>query len=78
MKPSIVAIAALILGSFLPAIAQTKTAPPITRLYVFGDSYSDIGEGYLDGNGPTAVAYFADHLDSNCIRQTLKKWQERA
>jgi hypothetical protein len=24
---------------------------------VFGDSYSDIGAGYVDGNGPTAVAY---------------------
>lgn len=33
-----------------------------TRMYVFGDSYSDIGEGYLDGNGPTAVAYFARRL----------------
>lgn len=32
------------------------------RMYVFGDSYSDIGEGYLDGNGPTAVAYFARRL----------------
>jgi phospholipase/lecithinase/hemolysin len=31
-------------------------------MYVFGDSYSDIGEGYLDGNGPTAVAYLAQHL----------------
>lgn len=30
---------------------------PYTRLYVFGDSYSDIGAGYVDGNGPTAVAY---------------------
>jgi hypothetical protein len=30
-----------------------------TRLYVFGDSYSDIGAGYIDGNGPTAVAYLA-------------------
>src|SRR5947207_3710813 len=28
-----------------------------SRLYVFGDSYSDIGAGYIDGNGPTAVAY---------------------
>jgi len=28
-------------------------------LYVFGDSYSDIGAGYIDGNGPTAVAYLA-------------------
>jgi hypothetical protein len=32
------------------------------RLYVFGDSYSDIGAGYLDGDGPTAVAYLADLL----------------
>ena len=30
-----------------------------SRLYVFGDSYSDIGAGYIDGNGPTAVAYLA-------------------
>jgi len=32
------------------------------RMYVFGDSYSDIGAGYVDGNGPTAVAYFAQRL----------------
>ncbi len=31
-------------------------------MYVFGDSYSDLGEGYLDGNGPTAVAYLAKRL----------------
>ncbi len=37
-------------------------APRYDRVYVFGDSYSDIGEGYLDGNGPTAVAYLAEHL----------------
>jgi phospholipase/lecithinase/hemolysin len=54
--------------SLLPALAlagaaaaQTAPAPaPATawsRLYVFGDSYSDIGAGYIDGNGPTAVAY---------------------
>jgi phospholipase/lecithinase/hemolysin len=35
---------------------------PYRRLYVFGDSYSDIGEGYLDGDGPTAVAYLAQNL----------------
>jgi phospholipase/lecithinase/hemolysin len=34
----------------------------ITRMYVFGDSYSDIGEGYRDGNGPTAVAYLAQQM----------------
>ena len=39
--------------------APTSPAPttPYSRLYVFGDSYSDIGAGYIDGNGPTAVAY---------------------
>jgi phospholipase/lecithinase/hemolysin len=43
-----------------PAVAA-PAAPTtrFTRLYVFGDSYSDIGAGYIDGNGPTAVAYLA-------------------
>lgn len=43
------------------ATAATAAAPTTayTRLYVFGDSYSDIGAGYIDGNGPTAVAYLA-------------------
>ena len=43
-----------------PLSAQSATSGPTTRysrLYVFGDSYSDIGAGYIDGNGPTAVAY---------------------
>jgi phospholipase/lecithinase/hemolysin len=31
-------------------------------LYVFGDSYSDSGSGYIDGNGPTAVVYLAQRL----------------
>jgi len=35
---------------------------PIDRLYVFGDSYSDNGAGYVDGDGPTAVAYLAKRL----------------
>ena len=32
------------------------------RLYAFGDSYSDSGAGYQDGNGPTAVAYLAEAM----------------
>jgi phospholipase/lecithinase/hemolysin len=32
-------------------------------LYVFGDSYSDSGSGYVDCNGPTAVVYLARRLD---------------
>jgi phospholipase/lecithinase/hemolysin len=31
-------------------------------LYVFGDSYSDSGSGYVDTNGPTAVVYLAQRL----------------
>ena len=44
-------------GSLLAQSAAPKPTTAYTRLYVFGDSYSDIGAGYIDGNGPTAVAY---------------------
>ncbi|HEY3744508.1 MAG TPA: SGNH/GDSL hydrolase family protein [Bryobacteraceae bacterium] len=43
------------------AHASTNTHP-YTMLYVFGDSYSDAGAGYVDGNGPTAVVYLAKRL----------------
>jgi phospholipase/lecithinase/hemolysin len=47
-----------------PAVpASPATNPhPYTMLYVFGDSYSDSGSGYVDGNGPTAVVYLAQRL----------------
>jgi len=50
---------ALAIVSPLLAQAAATTGPTTrySRLYVFGDSYSDIGAGYVDGNGPTAVAY---------------------
>ena len=57
------AVAPLLLALAIvnPLLAQSAaTSGPTTRysrLYVFGDSYSDIGAGYIDGNGPTAVAY---------------------
>jgi phospholipase/lecithinase/hemolysin len=46
------------------AAAPPSPAPPrpYTMLYVFGDSYSDTGAGYIDSNGPTAVAYLAKRL----------------
>lgn len=59
------AVASLLLAFtvVIPTKAQPGAAPtlttPYSRLYVFGDSYSDIGAGYIDGNGPTAVAYLA-------------------
>ena len=60
MRHTSIVVAILLFGTLLAAHAQPST--PVTRLYVFGDSYSDIGEGYLDGNGPTAVAYLAERL----------------
>jgi cholinesterase len=49
----------LTIVSSLAAQSSSTTGPTTrySRLYVFGDSYSDIGAGYIDGNGPTAVAY---------------------
>jgi phospholipase/lecithinase/hemolysin len=60
--------AILLCSAFLaPALAQVTKPAPIHRMYVFGDSYCDIGEGYLDGNGPTAVAYLAQRLGFNLV-----------
>jgi len=44
------------------ASAQPPNPHPYSQLYVFGDSYSDSGSGYLDTNGPTAVAFLAQRL----------------
>jgi len=57
-----------LISLFFAATALAQTTPPAsnphpyTMLYVFGDSYSDSGSGYLDGNGPTAVVYLAQRL----------------
>lgn len=32
------------------------------QLFAFGDSFSDSGAGYVDGNGPTAIFYAAKEL----------------
>lgn len=52
----------LLLAAALPLLAQAPSEARISRMYVFGDSYSDNGAGYVDGDGPTAVAYFAKRL----------------
>jgi cholinesterase len=49
-------------ASGLSAAGQAASTTKIDKLYVFGDSYSDQGEGYLDSDGPTAVVYFAQKL----------------
>ncbi len=55
LKPALLFLA----GSLL---AQVANPHPYTMLYVFGDSYSDSGAGYVDANGPTAVVYLAQRL----------------
>jgi phospholipase/lecithinase/hemolysin len=61
-------LAAILLLATVPLAAQTPATPPApaprpyTQLYVFGDSYSDTGAGYVDGNGLTSVAYLAQRL----------------
>lgn len=49
---------------FLAAMAapSASASAAYNRLYAFGDSYSDIGAGYLVGNGPTSVAYLAQRM----------------
>lgn len=53
--------------------ASTETSGGCQRLYVFGDSYSDSGAGYLDGNGPTAVVYLAHHLGLTLVPSDVAK-----
>ena len=44
------------------SLTVSPQVSPVDRLYVFGDSYSDSGAGYVDGDGPTAVVYLARRL----------------
>ena len=59
-----VVLAWLLLATVLSSMTKAQ-APyaPYSMLYVFGDSYSDSGAGYIDGNGPTAVVYLAQKLN---------------
>ena len=61
MKP-LSTLAVILLAAAAHAQAQTPNSHPYSQLYVFGDSYSDSGSGYVDTNGPTAVAYLAKRL----------------
>lgn len=56
--------------------AQTQTS--VDRMYVFGDSYSDIGRGYLDSDGPTAVAYLAHHLGLTLVPSNARDATEKS
>lgn len=59
-------VVATVFQSVTPA-AASASAEGVRALYVFGDSYSDTGAGFVAGNGPTAVAYFAQHLGLDLV-----------
>ena len=65
-------MAALLCLWFTPP-GQARPTGDIQRLYVFGDSYSDTGAGYVDCDGPTAVAYLAKSLGFTLIPSTDRK-----
>ena len=67
-KALVVVVIALL--ACLKVVAATQTEGLVTRLYVFGDSYSDSGAGYVDGNGPTAVVYLSRRLGFELIPAT--------
>ena len=45
-----------------PALGAAEATSPWRLLFAFGDSYTDSGAGYVDGDGPTAIVYVARDL----------------
>lgn len=77
------ALSGLALALASPVLSATPPAAPAAAarpaaLYVFGDSYSDIGFGYLDGNGPTAVAYLAEGLGLQLTHTKAADWKGKS
>ncbi|MES2392609.1 MAG: SGNH/GDSL hydrolase family protein [Acidobacteriota bacterium] len=58
--------------AFAMAVVSAQAAGPVNRLYVFGDSYSDMGRGWTASNGPTAVVYLAQRLGLEMVASTAK------
>jgi phospholipase/lecithinase/hemolysin len=65
----------LVIFSFCEVV---QAQAPIDKVYVFGDSYSDIGRGWLDSDGPTAVAYMAQHLGLTMVASNTPDAEEKS
>ncbi|WP_321476861.1 SGNH/GDSL hydrolase family protein [uncultured Paludibaculum sp.] len=63
----------VVMFAVLVPVGAAPASARFDRLYVFGDSYSDTGAGYLDGNGPTAVAYLAEHMGLRLVPATASE-----
>ena len=66
IRSKLLASLILICLVFSPVASRAAT-PHFTAIYVFGDSYSDTGRGYVDSDGPTAVAYLAKRLGLDMV-----------
>ncbi|HEY2038814.1 MAG TPA: SGNH/GDSL hydrolase family protein [Edaphobacter sp.] len=65
----------LVIFSFCSVV---RAQAPIDRIYVFGDSYSDIGRGWLDSDGPTAVAYMAQRMGLTMAPSNARDAEEKS
>jgi phospholipase/lecithinase/hemolysin len=53
---------ACVASAFGAFVSAAEPASPWKLLFAFGDSYTDSGAGYVDGDGPTAIVYVAREL----------------
>jgi phospholipase/lecithinase/hemolysin len=58
--------------------SSAQTQASIDRMYVFGDSYSDSGRGWVDSDGPTAVAYLAHRMGLTLVPSNAHDAAERS
>lgn len=65
----------LVMISFC-GLSQAQTS--VDRIYVFGDSYSDIGRGWVDSDGPTAVAYLAHRMGLTMVPSNAHDAEEKS
>ncbi|MBI5766177.1 MAG: TIGR03067 domain-containing protein [Verrucomicrobia bacterium] len=54
--------AAVQLALLAAAVVAAEPISPWRLIFAFGDSYTDSGAGYVDGDGPTAIVYVARDL----------------
>lgn len=50
------------LACLLALVTAFPASASFNKIFAFGDSYTDSGAGYVDGNGPTAIVYVAQDL----------------
>ncbi len=55
---------ALLFGCFSGTVHILSAATLPDKVFIFGDSFSNMDTAHVDGNGPTAFSYLAEDLDT--------------